>query len=158
MGISCPLAVPLLYQGKSANFKGVTLDLYQSAEIAVAVWKTGWCYAHPFVALYCTTGVTCHKGEGQSPTGTAMPQHMGDPMVTDVHAALLLAWMKRYWQNGNGPLPPKAGWQMWRRTQRQGKCRVDLKFCPPLQLSPCSLWRAARVKLRGMGCVPYYAK
>lgn len=47
---------------------------------------------------------------------------------------------------------------MPRASQKQGKCRVSLKFCPLLQLSPCSLWRAARVKLGGMGCVPYSAK
>lgn len=110
MGSSCPLAVPVLSQSKSTNFRGVTLDLHKSAEIAVAVWKTNWCGATwRVVALYCTVGITCPKGERQSPRGITAPQHTGDPMVTDAYATLLLAWLEKGCQDGDGSLPPQAG-------------------------------------------------
>lgn len=118
MGSSCPLAVPVLSQSKSTNFRGVTLDLHKSAEIAVAVWKINWCGATwRVVALYCTVGITCPKGERQSPRGITAPQHTGDPMVTDAYATLLLAWLEKGCQDGDGPLPPQAGWRVLGHTQ-----------------------------------------
>lgn len=92
LSLTCPSFIP----SKSANFRGVTLDLHKSAEIGVAVWKMDWCGATwRVVALYCTMGITYPKGEGQSPRGTTTPHYMGDPMVTDAPATFLLAWLEK---------------------------------------------------------------
>lgn len=62
-------------------------------------------------------GITCPKSDGQSPTGSSTAHHNGDPMVSDAHATLLLTWLEKGWRDGDGTLPPQAGWPVWGRAQ-----------------------------------------
>lgn len=140
MGSSCPLAIPLLSQSKSTDFKGVILDLHKSAEIPVSVWKTDWCGdIWRVVALCCTVGITCPKSEGQNLEGLPPHSMWEIPWYwCFCHASAGLAeerltgwWWSiatsgRLMSVGTCPEPHRG----------KGSAEGSWNLCPPLQISP----------------------